>query len=81
MTDRETGPRQAGPAPRDDRSTLLRPPPPDPGKAPIENVLEVTEVGVLGQDIFTNTRMPWTPPKMPRAPGGVHGIFGGAVIA
>lgn len=33
---------------REERSTLLRPPPADPNKAPIENVLEVTEVGVLG---------------------------------
>lgn len=31
-----------------DRSTLLRPPPDDPNKAPIENVLEVTELAVLG---------------------------------
>lgn len=30
------------------RSTLVRPPPADPDKAPIENVLDVTEVGVLG---------------------------------
>ncbi|KAG6000229.1 hypothetical protein E4U21_005691, partial [Claviceps maximensis] len=57
-----------------DRSTLLRPPPPDPAKAAIENVLEVTEVGVLGKDIFTNTRKTWTPP-------GARGIYGGTVIA
>lgn len=31
-----------------DRPTLLRQPPPDPTKAPIENVLEVTELAVLG---------------------------------
>ena len=31
-----------------DRPTLLRPPPNDPDKAPIENVLEVTELAVLG---------------------------------
>ncbi|GKT96151.1 acyl-CoA thioesterase II [Colletotrichum tofieldiae] len=30
------------------RSTIIRPPPDDPNKAPIENVLEVTELGVLG---------------------------------
>ncbi|KAG6014822.1 hypothetical protein E4U43_006075, partial [Claviceps pusilla] len=59
---------------REDRSTLLRPPPPDPSKAPIENALEVTEVGVLGQDIFTNTRKAWTP-------SGARGIYGGTVIA
>ncbi|KAK0703036.1 thioesterase-like superfamily-domain-containing protein [Lasiosphaeria miniovina] len=58
----------------DDRTTLLRPPPPDPSKAPIENVLEVTELAVLGPDIFTNARKPWHPP-------GARGIYGGAVIA
>lgn len=34
--------------PMEERTTLLRPPPDDPNKAPIENVLEVTELGVLG---------------------------------
>lgn len=58
----------------DHRSTLLRPPPPDPTQAPIENVLEVTELAVLGPNIFTNTRKPWHPP-------GARGIYGGAVIA
>lgn len=58
----------------DNRATLLRPPPPDPNKAPIENVLEVTELAVLGPNIFTNTRKPWHPP-------GARGIYGGAVIA
>ncbi|KAK3940576.1 Thioesterase/thiol ester dehydrase-isomerase [Diplogelasinospora grovesii] len=57
-----------------DRPTLVRPPPPDPNKAPIENVLEVTELAVLGPNIFTNTRQPWHPP-------GARGIYGGAVIA
>ncbi|KAK3985700.1 acyl-coenzyme A thioesterase 8 [Cladorrhinum sp. PSN332] len=61
-------------ADRTDRSTLLRPPPPDPNKAPIENVLEVTELAVLGPNIFTNTRKPWHPP-------GARGIYGGSVIA
>ncbi|KAF4780123.1 acyl-CoA thioesterase II [Colletotrichum paranaense] len=56
------------------RSTIIRPPPDDPNKSPMENVLEVTELGVLGPDIFTNTRTPWHPP-------GARGIFGGAVIA
>ncbi|QPH04133.1 hypothetical protein C2857_000866 [Epichloe festucae Fl1] len=59
---------------REERSTLLRPPPADPDKAPIENVLEVTEVGVLGTDIFTNTRKAWVPP-------GARGVYGGTVIA
>ncbi|KAH6628274.1 thioesterase-like superfamily-domain-containing protein [Chaetomium tenue] len=57
-----------------DRSTLLRPPPEDPKKAQIENALEVTELAVLGPNIFTNTRQPWHPP-------GARGIYGGAVIA
>ncbi|KAK3363288.1 acyl-CoA thioesterase-like protein [Lasiosphaeria hispida] len=57
-----------------DRPTLLRPPPPDPTKAPIENVLEVTELAVLGPDLFTNSRQPWHPP-------GARGIYGGSVIA
>jgi len=35
-----------------DRPTLLRQPPPDPAKAPIENVLEVTELAVLGPASF-----------------------------
>ncbi|KAM0333457.1 hypothetical protein ACHAQA_002119 [Verticillium albo-atrum] len=56
------------------RTTLLKPPPYDPEKSHIENVLEVTELGVLGPEIFTNTRQPWHPP-------GARGIFGGAVIA
>lgn len=34
--------------PWDERTTLLRPPPNDKSKAPIENALEVTELGVLG---------------------------------
>lgn len=59
---------------RDERVTLLRPPEPDTTKAPIENTLEVTQMGVLGPDIFTNTRQPWHPP-------GARGIYGGAVIA
>ncbi|KAB5560026.1 acyl-CoA thioesterase II [Coniochaeta sp. 2T2.1] len=58
----------------DNRVTLLRPPPDDPNKAPIENVLDVTELAVLGPNIFTNTRQPWHPP-------GARGIYGGAVIA
>ncbi|KAF3344295.1 putative MFS-type transporter [Verticillium dahliae VDG2] len=53
------------------RTTLVKPPPYDPEKSHIENVLEVTELGVLGPDIFTNTRQPWHPP-------GARGIFGGA---
>ncbi|RDW92594.1 acyl-CoA thioesterase II-like protein [Coleophoma crateriformis] len=57
-----------------DRSTLVRPPPLDPSKSAIENVLELTELGVIGPDIFTNTRPLWHP-------RGARGIYGGAVIA
>lgn len=39
------------------RATLLRPPPDDPNKAPIENVLEVTELGVLGPVSFAMMAM------------------------
>lgn len=31
-----------------DRPTLIRPPPNDPDKAPIENALEVLELSVIG---------------------------------
>lgn len=33
----------------DKRTTLLRPPEPDPNKAPIENTVEVTPLAVLGE--------------------------------
>ncbi|OAA60416.1 acyl-thioesterase 2 [Niveomyces insectorum RCEF 264] len=56
------------------RPTLFRPPPPDPGRSPIENDLEVTAVSDLGEDIFTNTRPPWHPP-------GARGVYGGSVVA
>ncbi|PFH55997.1 hypothetical protein XA68_17227 [Ophiocordyceps unilateralis] len=55
-------------------STLLPPPAADPDKAPIEDTLEVTALGVLGPDVFTNARPV-------RLPAGARGIFGGAVIA
>ncbi|KAH7019097.1 thioesterase-like superfamily-domain-containing protein [Ilyonectria destructans] len=58
----------------DEQPTLLRPPERDATKAPIENVLEVTELKVLGPDVFSNTRKQWHPP-------GARGIYGGAVIA
>lgn len=56
------------------RTTILRPRTPDPTKSPIETTLSVTELAVLGPDIFTNTRPQWTPP-------GARGIYGGSVIA
>ncbi|CCE30857.1 related to acyl-CoA thiolesterase [Claviceps purpurea 20.1] len=60
--------------PPEERTTLLRPPPPNPSLAPIENILQVTPVSVLGPDIFTNTRKAWVP-------SGARGIYGGTVIA
>lgn len=57
-----------------DRQTLVKPPPLDPSKSAIENVLELRELSVIGPDIFTNTRPLWHPP-------GARGIYGGAVIA
>ncbi|KAI1451949.1 Thioesterase/thiol ester dehydrase-isomerase [Annulohypoxylon moriforme] len=56
------------------RPTLVRPPPVDVSKAPIENALELTDLSIIGPDIFTNTRELWHPP-------GARGIYGGAVIA
>ncbi|KAI9741731.1 MAG: hypothetical protein M1834_000117 [Cirrosporium novae-zelandiae] len=54
--------------------TLVRPPPLDPSKSAIENVLELTPLLDIGPDIYTNTRPLWHPP-------GARGIYGGAVIA
>ncbi|KAK8104093.1 thioesterase-like superfamily-domain-containing protein [Apiospora kogelbergensis] len=56
------------------RSTLVKPPPLDSTKAQIENALELTDLSIIGPDIFTNTRELWHPP-------GARGIYGGAVIA
>ena len=42
----------------DEGATLLKPGPKDPNKAPIENVLEVTEMGVLGPVSFQFPPMP-----------------------
>ncbi|KAI1417338.1 Thioesterase/thiol ester dehydrase-isomerase [Hypoxylon sp. FL1857] len=56
------------------RPTLVRPPPVDESKAPIENALELTDLSIIGPDIYTNTRELWHPP-------GARGIYGGAVIA
>ncbi|KAF2124692.1 Thioesterase/thiol ester dehydrase-isomerase [Dothidotthia symphoricarpi CBS 119687] len=55
-------------------STLLRPPPGRSSQAPIENLLELTQLSDIDPDLFTNTRPLWTPP-------GARGIFGGAAIA
>lgn len=55
-------------------STLLRPPPKNSSQAPIENLLELTQLSDIDPDLFTNTRPLWTPP-------GARGIFGGAAIA
>lgn len=38
-----------------DRPTLIRPPPDDPDKAPIENALDVLDLSVIGPVSFTET--------------------------
>ncbi|THX06584.1 Thioesterase/thiol ester dehydrase-isomerase [Aureobasidium pullulans] len=55
-------------------STLIKPPPADPSKSPIESVLELKQLTDIDPGIFTNTRPLWHPP-------GARGIYGGAVIA
>lgn len=54
--------------------TLIRPPPADPLKSAMENVLELITLRDIGPDIFTNARELWHPP-------GARGVYGGAVIA
>lgn len=54
--------------------TLIKPPPPNPDKSPIEDVLELTQLSDIDPNLFTNTRPLWHPP-------GARGIYGGAVIA
>ncbi|KAF3014997.1 hypothetical protein E8E14_007575 [Neopestalotiopsis sp. 37M] len=56
------------------RATLIKAPELDSSKALIENALELTDLSIIGPDIFTNTRELWHPP-------GARGIYGGAVIA
>ena len=55
-------------------ATLIRPPGPNANQAPIENVLELTQLSDIDPDLFTNTRPLWHPP-------GARGIYGGAAIA
>jgi acyl-CoA thioesterase 8 len=55
-------------------STLIRPPPVDPSKSAIENVLELTQLSDIDPNLFTNTRPLWHPT-------GARGVYGGAVIA
>ncbi|TEY70311.1 hypothetical protein BOTCAL_0107g00260 [Botryotinia calthae] len=57
-----------------DRPTLVPPPPINPSKSAIENVLELRELSQIAPDIFTNTHPLWHPP-------GARGIYGGAIIA
>jgi acyl-CoA thioesterase 8 len=52
-------------------STLIRPPPVDPEKSTIENLLELTQLTDIDPNLFTNTRPLWHPP-------GARGIYGGA---
>ncbi|KAI1114757.1 acyl-CoA thioesterase II [Nemania sp. NC0429] len=54
--------------------TLVKAPPVDESKAPIENALELTELSIIGPDLFTNTRELWHPP-------GARGLYGGCIIA
>lgn len=56
------------------RPTLIRAPPVDPSKSPLENSLELTTLSDVGPDVFTNTHEIWHPPN-------ARGVFGGAVIA
>ncbi|KAF2461952.1 thioesterase-like superfamily-domain-containing protein [Lineolata rhizophorae] len=56
------------------RSTLIRPPPDDPRKSNIENLLELTRLSDIDPDLFTNARPLWHPP-------GARGVYGGSVIA
>ncbi|KAI0863491.1 thioesterase-like superfamily-domain-containing protein [Xylaria cubensis] len=56
------------------RPTLVKPPPVDESKAPIENALELTDLSIIGPDLFTNTRELWHPP-------GARGLYGGCIIA
>ncbi|KAL2038917.1 hypothetical protein N7G274_008257 [Stereocaulon virgatum] len=55
-------------------ATLVRPPPVDPSKSPMETVLELRTLSDIGPDTFTNARELWHPP-------GARGVYGGAVIA
>jgi acyl-CoA thioesterase 8 len=55
-------------------ATLIRPPPVDESQSEIETVLELTQLGDIDPNLFTNTRPLWHPP-------GARGIFGGAAIA
>lgn len=45
-----------------ERPTLVKPPPEDPTKAPIENVLDVTELSVLGPVSFFFSNLILTSP-------------------
>ncbi|PWW79862.1 Thioesterase/thiol ester dehydrase-isomerase [Tuber magnatum] len=55
-------------------ATIKPPPPADPEKSKIENNLEITVLGELGEGFFTNTRVL-------HKPSGARGIYGGCVIA
>ncbi|KAA8569450.1 hypothetical protein MFRU_004g02270 [Monilinia fructicola] len=57
-----------------DRPTLVSPPPINPSKSAIENVLELRELSQIAPDVFTNAYPLWHPP-------GARGIYGGAIIA
>ncbi|TAQ84658.1 hypothetical protein B7494_g7019 [Chlorociboria aeruginascens] len=74
-----------------DYATLVRPPPIDPSKSGIENVLELTELSAIGPVQFSPCQLPIAAPNVKQDiftntrplwhPVGARGIFGGAVIA
>lgn len=53
-------------------ATIKPPPPVNLGKSKIENNLEITVLGELGEGVFTNTRAL-------HKPVGQRGVFGGCV--
>ncbi|UKZ82368.1 hypothetical protein TrVFT333_010156 [Trichoderma virens FT-333] len=61
----------------DKRTTLLRPPEPDPSKSPIENTVEVTPLAVLGPSAAGHLHQHAAAVAAP----GARGVYGGAVIA
>lgn len=62
-----------------ERPTLIRPPPNDPDKAPIENALDVLELNVFGPVsllIFINYRIHHSLTRLPRTSSPTSGPYG-----
>lgn len=55
-------------------ATLIKPPPLDSSKAPIENILELVQLTDIDPNLFTNAQPLWHPP-------GARGVYGGSIIA